>query len=218
MIALRSTPAVEQLPAEASWLERLVAVTGRVPRAAGRVDWVAVESRLGTPLPSDYKALVETFGDGMFDGFHGVFISDELIKTPELAARLGQAPREPHPPFPTSGGLVPWMGNEHKQSFYWITEGPDPDQWPVYVTGAEPEAGQHRALWLKADSVGGAIRVRANEKGRESVSPLPAQSELASYRARVARTRLVMRVVEQHGLRRSRQDLRVAAGPFHEGA
>ncbi len=35
------------------------------------------------------------------------------------------------------------MGNEHEQSFHWITEGPDPDRWPVYVTGAQPEAG-HR--------------------------------------------------------------------------
>ncbi|MEV5009253.1 MULTISPECIES: hypothetical protein [unclassified Streptomyces] len=95
----------------------------------------------GNALPSDYKALVETFGDGMFDGFHCVFMPDELIKSAELAARLGQAPWEPHPPFPASGGLVPWMGNEHGQSFHWITEGPDPDRWPVYVTGAEPEAG-----------------------------------------------------------------------------
>ncbi|MBL3668361.1 SMI1/KNR4 family protein [Streptomyces sp. M2CJ-2] len=141
MIALRGTPVAEQLPAEASWLERLVAVTGWVPRAAGQVDWAAVESRLGTPLPSDYKALVETFGDGMFDGFHCVFMPDGLIKTTELMARLGQASWEPHPPFPASGGLVPWMGNEHEQSFCWITEGPDPDRWPVYVTEAEPEAG-----------------------------------------------------------------------------
>lgn len=55
MIALRGTPIAEQLPAEASWLERLVAVTGWVPRTAKQIDWVAVESRLGTPLPSDYK-------------------------------------------------------------------------------------------------------------------------------------------------------------------
>ncbi|MFB6958930.1 SMI1/KNR4 family protein [Streptomyces sp. NPDC056309] len=140
MIALRSTLVAEKWSVEASWLDRL-AVTGWVPRTAGQVDWAAVELRLGTSLPSDYKVLVEAFGDGMFDGFHCVFMPDDLIKSAESAARLGQAPWEPHPPFPAAGGLVPRMGNEHEQWFHWITEGPDPDRWPVYVTGAEPEAG-----------------------------------------------------------------------------
>ncbi|MFJ3307513.1 SMI1/KNR4 family protein [Streptomyces sp. NPDC086549] len=141
LIALRGTPAPEELPAETSWLERLVAVTGWTARTRFDVDWAAVEARLGTPLPCDYKALVETFGHGMFDGFHCVFMPDELVKTTELAARLGQAHWEPHPPFPAPGGLVPWMGNEHEQSFHWITEGPDPDRWPVYLSGDGPEAG-----------------------------------------------------------------------------
>ncbi|MEU8893520.1 SMI1/KNR4 family protein [Streptomyces sp. NPDC048442] len=141
MVALRSTPVAEQLPVETSWLERLVAVTGWMPKTAGQVGWAAVESRLGAPLPSDYKALVETFGPGLFDGFHCVFMPDDLIKSAELEATLGQAAWEPHPPFPAPGGLVPWMGNEHEQSFYWITEGSDPDRWPVYVGGDGPEAG-----------------------------------------------------------------------------
>ncbi|WP_326667217.1 SMI1/KNR4 family protein [Streptomyces sp. NBC_01257] len=143
MVALRSTPVAKQLPAETSWLERLIAVTGWTPRTAGQVDWAEVESRLGTPLPSDYKALIEAFGNGMFDGFHCVFMPDDLVKSAELEARLGQPLWEPHPPFPASGGLMPWMSNEHEQTFHWITEGPDPDRWPVYVVGAEPKAG-HR--------------------------------------------------------------------------
>ncbi|MFI5685452.1 SMI1/KNR4 family protein [Streptomyces sp. NPDC051636] len=142
MVALRSTPGSKELPAEASWLERLVAVTGWAPGREFKVDWAAVESRLATPLPSDYKALVETFGHGMFDGFHDVFMPDRLIKTTALAASLGQARWEPHPPFPAPDRLVTWMGNEHEQLFHWITEGPDPDRWPVYVTGDEPEAGK----------------------------------------------------------------------------
>ncbi|MFJ9584458.1 hypothetical protein [Streptomyces acidicola] len=142
MIAQRGTPVLERLPAGASWLDRLIAVTGWAPRTVPEIDWAAVESRLGTCLPSDYQALVETFGSGMFDHFHMVLMPDELISRTELAARLDQAPWEPHPPFPAPGGLLAWMGNEREQSFHWITEGPDPDQWPVYVTGDEPEAGQ----------------------------------------------------------------------------
>jgi hypothetical protein len=116
-------------------------VTGWVPRTAGRIDWAAAESHLGTPLPSDYKELVGAFGKGMFDGFHCVFMPDDPVESTELAARLGQAPGEPHPPFPAPGGLVPWMGNEHEQSFHWTTEGADPDRWPLYVSGVAPETG-----------------------------------------------------------------------------
>ncbi|MFF8866328.1 hypothetical protein ACF08B_30255 [Streptomyces sp. NPDC015139] len=78
--------------------------------------------RLPVAGRADLGNLVETFGDGMFDGFHCVFMLDELVKNAELAAGLGQASWEPHPPFPAPGGLVPWMGNEHEQSFQWITQ------------------------------------------------------------------------------------------------
>ncbi|MFD8935123.1 hypothetical protein ACFV0R_07675 [Streptomyces sp. NPDC059578] len=145
VIAPRSTPDAEQLPPGLSWLERLVAVTGWEPRTVGRIDWPAVESSLGTPLPSDYKKLVETFGEGLFSDFHQVFMPDDLIRRTQWGARHGQASWEPYPPFPAPGGLVPWMGNEHEQSFSWITEGPDPDRWPVYATEAEPVAGQRFA-------------------------------------------------------------------------
>ncbi|WP_329412237.1 hypothetical protein OG563_07160 [Nocardia vinacea] len=29
--------------------------------------------------------------------------------------------------------MIPWSNNEHEQTFFWITEGPDPDRWPVYA-------------------------------------------------------------------------------------
>ncbi|CAM5700953.1 Knr4/Smi1-like domain-containing protein OS=Streptomyces griseomycini OX=66895 GN=FHS37_005303 PE=4 SV=1 [Streptomyces griseomycini] len=31
------------------------------------VDWAQAERALGTALPTDYKQLVETYGDGIFD-------------------------------------------------------------------------------------------------------------------------------------------------------
>ncbi|TLQ44882.1 hypothetical protein FEF34_18960 [Streptomyces marianii] len=33
------------------------------------VDWAEVESRRGTTVPSDDKRMIETFGEGAFDGF-----------------------------------------------------------------------------------------------------------------------------------------------------
>ncbi|MFI9825135.1 SMI1/KNR4 family protein [Streptomyces sp. NPDC052013] len=139
----RSTPSPDQLPAEASWLDRLVAITGWAPGQAHEVDWAAVESRLGTRLPTDYKRLVETFGEGQFDGFLDVYLPETMRQFAACEAALGQQPWEPHPPFPAPDGLLAWAGNEHEQAFYWITESPDPDQWPIYATGVGPEEG-HR--------------------------------------------------------------------------
>ncbi|MEU1787264.1 SMI1/KNR4 family protein [Streptomyces sparsogenes] len=160
VVAPRTAPAPEELPADASWLDRIVAVTGwdaeqvradpiRLERMhSGRirpVDCAAAEARLGTALPSDYKRLVETFGHGAFDGFLDVRLPADIVKSAEFAAGWakthGLRSWEPHPPFPEPGGLLPWAGTEHETSFYWITEGPDPDAWPVYVTEVGPEAG-----------------------------------------------------------------------------
>jgi hypothetical protein len=38
--------------------------------------------------------------------------------------------------------VLPWSGDEHEQCFYWITEGTDPDQWPVYATDVGPGKGR----------------------------------------------------------------------------
>lgn len=165
VLAPRTTPAPDELPAGASWLDRLTAVTGwdadqvgidpiRLDRMySGRIrtaDCAAAEERLGTALPSDYKKLVETFGDGAFDGFLDVRLPADIVKGAEFASGWAKAHGtpswEPHPPFPEPGGLLPWAGTEHETSFYWITEGPDPDAWPVYVTEVGPEAGTRFAM------------------------------------------------------------------------
>ncbi|MCX5186796.1 hypothetical protein [Streptomyces sp. NBC_00268] len=131
------------MPTEASWLDRLVAVTGWAPARARAVDWATAEARMGTRLQTDYKRLVETFGEGQFDGFTGVHLPDTMTKFAACEAALVRRPWAPHPVFPAPGGLLPWAGNEHDQSFYWITESPDPDRWPVYATGGDTEEG-HR--------------------------------------------------------------------------
>ncbi|HET9379476.1 MAG TPA: hypothetical protein VFP69_01430 [Streptomyces sp.] len=100
-----------------------------------RRDTRPLERRPGREAPSARRLSLKA------DGFHCVFMPDGLIESAQSAARPDRAPREPRPPFPAQGGLVPWMTNEHEQSFHWITEGPDPDRWPVCLIGAEPEAG-----------------------------------------------------------------------------
>ncbi|MFF0291771.1 hypothetical protein [Streptomyces sp. NPDC005262] len=55
---------------DVDWVERLKRITGWTqPAQRPDVDWAEVKSRLGAVLPSDYKRMVETFGEGVFDGF-----------------------------------------------------------------------------------------------------------------------------------------------------
>ncbi|MCM2392154.1 SMI1/KNR4 family protein [Streptomyces albipurpureus] len=140
-VAHRPAPSTAGLPADASWVDRLVASTGWEPRELSEVDWADIESRLGTRLPSDYKRLIDTFGDGLFNSLLDVFTPDNVIWHTEYFARQGQESWEPHPPFPAPGGLVPWAGNEHEQSFYWVADDPDPDRWTVYATYEGPQEG-----------------------------------------------------------------------------
>lgn len=130
----RNMPRPDELPTEMSWVERLVAITGGAAPPVISPDWLAVESRVGTSLPSDYKQIVDTFGcDGLFDVFFEVFAPEELNWHARYYAGSALAPGDEHPPFPAPGGVIPWSSNEHQETFFWITEGPDPDRWPIYA-------------------------------------------------------------------------------------
>ncbi|MFE0650980.1 hypothetical protein ACFVZH_20565 [Streptomyces sp. NPDC059534] len=94
--------------------ERLVGVTGwtYLPERPD-IDWAQVEARVGTGFPSDYKRMVETFGEGAFDGY----------------LSLNQ---EPWTHFKEDGLLI-WAGTEHENLYCWQTDEGDPDRWPVAV-------------------------------------------------------------------------------------
>ncbi|MEU6759746.1 hypothetical protein [Streptomyces sp. NPDC046685] len=63
----------EDVDADSDWMERLRLITGWTqPDQRPDVEWAEMESRLGTALPSDYKRMVETFGEGAFDAFLGL--------------------------------------------------------------------------------------------------------------------------------------------------
>ncbi|CAM5251233.1 hypothetical protein GCM10010329_07680 [Streptomyces spiroverticillatus] len=114
----RTTPDLAALPSDATWLDALVAVTGWEATGvrAPEVEWGLLERGLGMRLPQEYKALVETFGPGRFDSF--------LDLTP---------PQDLHPStWPGDGhDRLVWASNEHRDTFYWLMDGPDPERWPV---------------------------------------------------------------------------------------
>ncbi|WP_406064743.1 hypothetical protein OG462_37185 [Streptomyces sp. NBC_01077] len=96
------------------WTERLGRITGWTrPAQRPDVDWVEVESRLGGALPSDCKRMVETFGEGAFDGFLA------LNQEPWVDLR--------------GEGLLIWAGTEHEDLYCWRVDDGDPDRWPVVV-------------------------------------------------------------------------------------
>ncbi|MFF3467116.1 hypothetical protein ACWCQN_30885 [Streptomyces sp. NPDC001984] len=151
LVAERAEPVVEGLPADASWVERVVAVTGWA--GGGRVrtiDWAAVEDRLGTALPGDYKQLAEIFGDGAFDGFLSLYVPDagvpgmDVVDHAEYLARF--ASREgtrlwrPYDIHPAPGGLLQWGTSVQADEFYWLTEGDDPEAWPLLAREDIPDS------------------------------------------------------------------------------
>lgn len=84
VVAQRAVPQLLAVAAaeDVDRVQRLTRITGwpqsaqRPNRAANMdwagMDWAEVESRLGVALPSDYKRMVETFGEGSFDGYLGL--------------------------------------------------------------------------------------------------------------------------------------------------
>ncbi|SEN19919.1 SMI1/KNR4 family protein [Actinacidiphila rubida] len=141
VVAGRTVPGPEAIPEGGSWVDRIIAVTGGDTDRPHAVDWSHVEARIGTPLPADYKHLVETFGHGAFDGYFSPLApgtlsgADGIERRAETLARSatthGEGMYAPHRLFPAPGGLLQWAGTEHQATVYWLTDGSDPDRWPI---------------------------------------------------------------------------------------
>ncbi|MFE8007864.1 SMI1/KNR4 family protein [Streptomyces sp. NPDC057418] len=99
---------------DVDWMDRLRRITGWTrPAQRPDVDWAEVESRLGIALPSDYKRVVEMFGEGAFDGFL------DLNQEPWTHLR--------------EDGLLVWASTEHENLYCWRAGAGDPDRWPVVI-------------------------------------------------------------------------------------
>lgn len=143
-----------QLPEWASWPDAVIAVTGWDITRLRKVDWADVEARLGTPLPTDYKRLAEMFGHGAFDEYLELLvpgarpISSDIVRSAELSgdwARASGGVWEPYEAYPAPGGLLEWGHSEQRDQFFWLTEGRDPDRWPILALSDIPDS------WVRFD-------------------------------------------------------------------
>ncbi|MFI6944132.1 SMI1/KNR4 family protein [Streptomyces sp. NPDC050418] len=138
---------------DASYVERVVELTGWTMDRTNPVDWPEAEARLGTPLPADYKELIEVFGGGQFNDWislhqpirTGPWSTLDIFLTlhepdghdagldmdwhDSLAQARSACARQP-------GGkvLLPWAGCEHGQ-LLWHVDGADPAGWPALAIG-----------------------------------------------------------------------------------
>ncbi len=123
--------------------------------------WASVEAKLGTRLPSDYRAYIETFGSGCLDDFIWVFNPFSTNPNLNLHARSEaalQALRElqsqhasevSYPLFPAVAGLLPWGATDNGDVLYWLTMGP-PDEWDVVVNAARDARTERYAAGMTA--------------------------------------------------------------------
>ncbi|MFJ3979517.1 hypothetical protein [Streptomyces sp. NPDC090021] len=108
-------------------LDDLVRLFGLPPaRVSSPDDWAEVESHLGSALPDDFKAFLDSYGTGAICGelvvFHPLGSSPLLERMRKIHESFGQSWRRgsdayPFRFHPTSGGLISWgydySGDEH---------------------------------------------------------------------------------------------------------
>jgi hypothetical protein len=159
-------------------LERLVlppSATIGVP-----VDWPAVERDLATPLPTDYKHLVDTYGLGCFDDF--LWLLHPAASNPYLnlerqvvirreALRQGRLPAEELAPE----DVIPWAFTDNGDVCYCnVSVSSDPAKWTVVVNESRGPAWDEflgsTADWLVA-VLSGRYRVRLFPTDFPSANP-----------------------------------------------
>jgi hypothetical protein len=117
------------------------------PRDAGDLAaWTAMEEKLGTRLPEDFRDFCLYYGSGAFNdpGRLCIFVRNPLA--PDFEARFcqdvdwlrlmkGSASDDdfPYGVFPPLPGLILWAEDDNGCMLFWLTEG-QPDRWPIVVT------------------------------------------------------------------------------------
>ena len=120
-------------------------------------DWAAAEQRLGTPLPEDYKELVELYGGGVFDETVWLLdpgcpdddynLLDQATARAEILAELWQTEAMPTElQDDPEAQVLPWAYIEESGAYlYWLWRpAQKPDEWTILLNeGRGPEWERH---------------------------------------------------------------------------
>ncbi len=150
--------------------DRLVSL---LPPPAGEVagvPWHQSRPEIGLDFPADYRHFVDHYGGGKIvrpEGMTSLSVYGPCDQEPPwggargFAALMANQVEEIYPLFvfddadedywggtvypvqPDPGGLLAWGDNEYGDIFFWLTEDPDPDRWPV-ITWARGPATTYR--------------------------------------------------------------------------
>ncbi|MEU7279771.1 SMI1/KNR4 family protein [Streptomyces sp. NPDC045431] len=147
----------------------LARLTALVPPPSTRrsPDWSPVEAALGSPLPDDYKRIIETYGGGVFDETIWVLepgCSDEDYDLLAEAEACGDAlaglwaAGEPQPAALRAEGarVIPWAYVEGAGHYlYWLAgPGQEPAEWTVLLNEGRGPEWEHHALTCAGFLVG----------------------------------------------------------------
>ena len=142
-------PATGPRPGTARGRRDTVAQLGTIigPGADGHTyDWPGITASLGVAgLPSDFKRLAEAYGPAVINGIF-VVDPDRFAESHETHAEYlrrfwAAEPQDAIPVHPEPGGLLLCAMTEGRDTLWWDTAPPDPDQWTITW---DVEFDQHR--------------------------------------------------------------------------
>ncbi|MFG3192271.1 SMI1/KNR4 family protein [Streptomyces omiyaensis] len=126
-------------------LDALVALLPPPPEPyLGERDWAWVHESLGTRLPAEYVRLAEAYGGGEWrdwlrlhlplgTGEYDLVAWARWCTDNYRGLRASFPDRHPLAAWPEPGGLLPFASSIDGDQLCWLTEGDDPDAWPLVV-------------------------------------------------------------------------------------
>ncbi|MFI5671134.1 SMI1/KNR4 family protein [Streptomyces sp. NPDC051704] len=126
------------------------------------VDRAQAERALGTALPADYKRLVETYGDGIFDETVWLLVPGSAYGDCDLHAQTGERDEiladlwefeaKPDALLEEGARVLPWAFEEGTGAFlYWLVRpGRQPDEWTVLYNEGRGPLWEHHDMGCAA--------------------------------------------------------------------